>query len=173
MNQIIRRPPGVFSGLGDLPEDRGDRAGYPIGPGGPRATITGGVLPGALNPVPIRPPLAYSANAAFSQSPFTLAAWSLQTVLTANVLRRSLQIQVQGTGAVYVLFQLISSAVVDYSANTSTQAQLTALAASAIALIGNGGTVAGGSYEPYVAPLTAVTLICIGTASSGMFLEGV
>jgi hypothetical protein len=167
--------------LGDLEREE---VGAPVGPGGGASGHTsygpGGVGPmigpgagpgGGLG-MP-GPALAPVNNANYSPSPVTLAAWGLQTFLIANPNRRTLHVQNRGLGALYVLFQNVSTALKSYSASASSQAELTALAATSIMLDPATATTAGGSFEAYVTPNGAITLLALGTATTGVIIEGI
>ena len=157
--------PRRYRGLGNIPEGA-ESIGSPVGPGGPRYSLP----PPAPGTAPALP-LAPVVNANYAPQVISLAAYSLQTFLGVNNLRRSLQLQNTGLGALYILFQSIRPTVKSYAANI---ADITALASQSFWLTpATAGGIPGGSYEPYVPPRNAITLITLATATTGLLLEGV
>lgn len=102
-------------------------------------------------------------NALFAPSPFSLAAWTRQQILAENPLRSYLLIQNVGSGDVMVLFETASVQPEDLSGATN---ELTVSQVRAVRIV------AGGNYEPLVAPSNPITLFTLGTASSGLVIEG-
>ncbi len=178
MADIVDTRGNSLQPLAELELELGNIRRRPVGPGLQRVgnlvrlspAVGQAPLPGTPGALPA--PIASGRNAGYVQQRFSLGAYQLQTLLLENPQRATMQIQVLGSGAVYVLMQPISIAIADYSGSAGEIAQITALASTGIALVGNGGTPAGGSYEPYQAPRNAVTLICLATASNGIIIEG-
>ena len=106
------------------------------------------------------------ANAHYGSFPWSLAAWSKLQVLTQNPLRSYLLIQNVGSGDLLVLVETGPANAQDLS-SAGGQAQLTVEQTRAIRIV------AGGNYEPLVAPSDFITIFTLGTASNGVVIEGV
>lgn len=105
-------------------------------------------------------------NAQYGAFAWSLAAWAKIQVLQQNPIRSYLLIQNVGSGDLMVLFESGPASAQDLS-GASGQAQLTVEQTRAVRIV------AGGNYEPLVAPSNQITIFTLGTASNGVVLEGV
>ena len=105
-------------------------------------------------------------NARYGSFGWSLAAWAKLQLLQQNPLRAYMLIQNVGSGDLMVLFESGPASAADLS-STGGQAQLTVEQTRAVRIV------AGGNYEPLVAPSTEVTIFTLGTATQGVVVEGV
>lgn len=105
-------------------------------------------------------------NARYGNFAWSLAAWAKIQLLQQNPLRAYMLIQNVGSGDLMVLFESGPASAQDLS-GASGQAQLTVEQSRAVRIV------AGGNYEPLVAPSTEVTIFTLGTATQGVVIEGV
>lgn len=97
--------------------------------------------------------------------PFDYAIFTKQQVLAKNPLRQYLLIQNVGSGDLLVVFEESGSTPEDFSAAANQQALIN-MQTRAIRIV------AGGSYEPSTAPLNAITLFTLNTATNGLVIDG-
>lgn len=110
---------------------------------------------------------AQPKNCDYQPFPFAYAIWNRQQVLAKNPDRAYLLIQNVGSGDLLCVFEETGIEVTDFSATPDTQQTLIVQQTRAIRIV------AGGSYEPNIAPRSAVTLFTLNTATNGLVIEGV
>lgn len=104
-------------------------------------------------------------NTVYGPLGWSLAAWAKLQIFTQNALRGYLIIQNVGSGDLLVLFEGGPVSAQDLS-SAGGQTQLTTEQTRAIRIV------AGGYYEPQVAPSNPITIFTLGTASNGVAIEG-
>ena len=107
-----------------------------------------------------------TANARFGPFTFSLAAWFRVQVLQENPNRKYFILQNVGSGDLMIVFESANVSPQDMSA-AAGQSELTVQQTRAIRIV------AGGSYEPIVAPTNPISIFTLGTATNGIVIEGV
>ena len=106
------------------------------------------------------------SNARFNASGWQLATYARVQILATNPLRSYFVIQNVGSGDVMVVFESSSTKTEDLSGSAASQAQLTNQQTRAVRVV------AGGYYEPLVAPTNEITIFTLNTATQGIIIEG-
>ena len=106
------------------------------------------------------------SNARFNSSAWQLAAYSRVQILASNPLRTYFMVQNVGSGDLLVIFESGSTTTEDLSTPAASVAQLTTQQTRAVRVV------AGGNYEPLVAPTNEVTIFTLNTATQGIIIEG-
>lgn len=102
-------------------------------------------------------------NANYTPMPFSFGAYIQQQLVGADPLRNYLLIQNVGSGDLMVLFETSSVNAQDFSSATAV---LTTKQTRCVRIV------AGGYYEPLVAPTNAISLFTLGTGTNGLFVAG-
>lgn len=103
------------------------------------------------------------ANAVFAPIPFSLATYTRQQMLSSNPRRSWLMIQNVGSNDLMVAFETAQLTPENLSGNTS---ELTNQQQRSLRIV------AGGYFEPLVAPSNAITLFTLNGATNGVIVEG-
>lgn len=104
-------------------------------------------------------------NAKFQPFPFNFGIWTMQQVLPENANRSYLLIQNVGNGDLLVVHEGASITPVDMS-SADGQVSLTVTQTRAIRIV------AGGNYEPLVAPSNPISIFTLNAATLGVVIEG-
>lgn len=105
-------------------------------------------------------------NSRFRPNPFSFETYRKQLALSENPMRDYLLIQNVGSGDLMVLFEEGPVNVQDFSADADSQQELINSQTRALRIV------AGGYYEPLVAPTNPITLFVLNTATNGVVVEG-
>ncbi len=102
-------------------------------------------------------------NATFMPLAFSLPVYTRQQILAQNPLRAYLMVQNVGSGDLILAFESGEVSPTDLSGATS---ELTNQQQRSLRIV------AGGYYEPLVAPQNPITIFTLNTATSGVIIEG-